>query len=119
MKLKLEAINDNRDFRKAYSNGRPYVSSYLVAYFLCTPRKRIRYGITASKKIGGAVTRNRVKRVIKEAFRLAAAEFELGDSRPGYDIVFVARAKTAEVKMQDVKKVLCKQLADAKITGTA
>jgi len=60
-----------------------------------------RLGITASKKIGGAVQRNRARRIIKEAYRLTEPEL-----KKGFDIVVVARKKAVCAKMWDMKKSL-------------
>ena len=59
--------------------------------------KGTRIGITASKKIGCAVERNRAKRVIRAAF----SQLE-GRINGSYAFVFVARTKTSKVKMQKV-----------------
>ncbi len=64
-------------------------------------------GITTGKKIGNAVRRNRARRVIR-----AAAEM-LPVTKGGYDIVFVARAKTVYKKSTDIYAVMKKQLASA------
>lgn len=64
-----------------------------------------RIGITTSKKIGNAVTRNRSRRVIRAAYS------QLKDSIDGnWDIVFVARSKTGAVKMQDVQSAMSEHL---------
>ena len=67
-------------------------------------------GITVSKKIGGAVVRNRAKRVIREAYRLI--EEDISD---GYDFIFVARTKTAQVSMNEVKSQLYKAMKKHKL----
>ena len=66
-----------------------------------------RIGLTATKKVGHAVPRNRARRVIR-----AAAEM-LPVTKGGYDIVFVARAKTVYKKSTDIYAVMKKQLASA------
>ena len=64
-------------------------------------------GITSGKKIGGAVQRNRARRIIRAAF----SQLE-GRINGSYDIVFVARTRTTAVKMQAVLADMEKQLAD-------
>ena len=56
-----------------------------------------RIGITASKRIGRAVQRNRAKRVIREALMMLKPQL-----KPGYDLVVVARSRTPYRKTQDV-----------------
>ena len=63
-----------------------------------------RVGITTGKKLGGAVQRNRCRRVIREAFRPLCAQVG------GYDIVFVARARTIEMKSTQLQVVMQRQL---------
>ena len=93
-------LNENRDFRRAYAKGKSRVHRLLVTYVL-----RNRVGFTATKKIGKACRRNRARRVIREAYRILEPQL-----RQGYDIVFVARGATGEVKMQEVLAVMKNQL---------
>ncbi len=62
----------------------------MVVYFKKNRYGQSRLGITVSKKVGNAVTRNRVRRLIKENYRLMEKEI-----RSGYDVVIVARARMA------------------------
>ncbi|MBQ3791773.1 MAG: ribonuclease P protein component, partial [Clostridia bacterium] len=75
-----------------------------------------RLGISASKKIGGAVERNRAKRVIREAYRQIDAEKTL---KKGWLIVISARTPSTVLKMQEVRRDLkyCLYKADM-IDGT-
>ena len=68
-------------------------------------KKETRVGITASKKIGNAVKRNRSRRIIREAFRSLK-----NNVKCGFDIVFVARAKTTMAKTGDVLKDMKREL---------
>jgi ribonuclease P protein component len=105
---KFESIKENRAFQRAYSRGKYYVGPVLVTYVVRRKGGELRVGITTGKKIGNAVKRNRSRRVIREAFR------ELADRvTPGYDLIFVARAKTPFVKCGEVKRVMEQQLKSA------
>lgn len=95
--MKSETIKENKDFRRLYYRGRTQASSCLVTYITKNRLDKNRVGITSGKKIGNAVKRNRARRVIRVAFSLY--ENRLNDC---YDIVFVARTKTGQVKMQEV-----------------
>ncbi len=96
---KNETIKKNRDFRKLYNKGKYIASQNVVTYAIKNKINRTRIGITTSKKTGNAVKRNRSRRVIRAAY------FNLKPFvKKGFDIVFVSRQKTSEVKMQEVLK---------------
>lgn len=104
-------INQNKDFQKIYARGKYFVSPVLVSYVMKSRfRQSLRVGITTSKKTGNAVRRNRSRRVIRAAFRAVQAQI-----RPGYDLIFVARAKTPFVKSGDVQRAMEQQLRSAGI----
>ena len=85
------SIKLNRDFKRLYYKGGCVSSDLLVVYYRKNSLKCNRLGITVSKKIGGAVVRNRIKRLIRESYRLIELEFNAY-----YDIIIVARSKCAE-----------------------
>ncbi len=101
-------IKTNIDFRRAYMRGRSYTNPALVIYVIKNHAGLCRIGITASKKIGNAVQRNRARRVIREAFRMIDSPI-----KESYDIVFVARTKTVFRKSTDIHSIMCSMLADA------
>ncbi len=102
----METLKHNREFLKLYKRGASMVSPALVTYLLPTRQGRVRIGITASTKIGGAVQRNRARRIIRAAFQ------ELSAGLPGScDIVFVARSRTTVCGMAEVKRAMEKHLA--------
>lgn len=95
---------ENKDFRTLYYRGKSRVHAGVVTY---VRRNRLGYprvGITTGKKVGGAVQRNRSRRVIREAFR------PLWPRVGSYDIVFVARTRTPELKSTDLTPVMERQL---------
>lgn len=103
-------IKENKSYQRAYNRGSAFVSPTLVTYVIKNKSNNLRVGITTSKKIGKAVQRNRCRRIIKAAFRSLK-----DDIKPGYDIVFVARTKTAFVKSTDISRCMTKHLKDANI----
>ena len=98
-------IHQNTDFRRVYGRGRSCTSPALAAYCLKNRAGICRIGITTSKKLGGAVERNRCRRVIKEAYRHLQPQ-----CTGGWDIVFVARFKTLRMKEGEVEKHMRDQL---------
>ena len=78
----------NHVFRRLYSKGSCVAGRYLVLYCKRNGTTENRVGITVSKKLGGAVVRNRARRRLRECYRLN--EHRL---RPGFDIVIAARSR--------------------------
>ncbi|MCL2513962.1 MAG: ribonuclease P protein component [Oscillospiraceae bacterium] len=103
---KTIAINQNSDFRRAYARGRQFTHPALVTYINKNRAGTVRIGITASKKIGNAVKRNRARRVIRAAYSSLEPYVKNGPC----DIVFVARAKTTESKSGDIARIMKKHL---------
>ncbi|MFI3325100.1 MAG: ribonuclease P protein component [Clostridia bacterium] len=103
--MKINAICENRDYRRIYARGNTIVTPSVVIYISKNRRKNVRVGITTSKKIGNAVKRNRARRIIRESIREI-----LPNIKEGYDLVLVARAKTPYLKSTQIKLVLLKQL---------
>lgn len=91
--LYTEIINKNKDFLYLYKKGKTIVCKYAVIYVKANKRPYNRLGITAGKKVGNAVCRNRAKRVIRQAYRENEALLPLG-----IDMVIVARAAICDIK---------------------
>ena len=98
------SIKNNREFQFLFKKGNSYVTQGFVCYFKRAEHPKNRLGIVASKKVGNAVLRNRAKRVIREAFRIAVKERIIGNFT--YDFVFVARAKTPYLKSTQVYELM-------------
>ena len=106
----VETLKTNSDFRRAYARGKSYTNPALVMYVRKNRAGSCRIGITASKKIGNAVQRNRARRVIREAFRQIKLPL-----KSGFDIVFVARTKTVFKKSTEIYDIMLPMLKDAKV----
>ena len=109
-RFRVVAINENRDFRRVYAKGKSSVSPALVTYVCKNRGKHLRVGITASKKIGNAVQRNRSRRVIRAALQQLWPRL---DQNRNVDLIFVARGKTPFVKSTAVEKVMAGHLREA------
>lgn len=96
----------NKEYRRAYYRGSAFSTPVVVVYILKNRKGANRLGLTASKKTGGAVERNRSRRIMKEAYRLSEQSLPVG-----YDFVLVARAKTAMAKTPDIMRALEKAVA--------
>ena len=81
------ALKLNHIFRRLYATS-GFANGYLVLYARKNHTGGNRVGITVSKKLGGAVVRNRVRRRLREVYRLHEEQFA-----PGWDIVVVARSR--------------------------
>lgn len=84
----------NHIFRRLYATS-GHANGYLVLYARPNRSHINRVGITASKKLGHAVVRNRVRRRLREIYRLNEALFA-----PGWDIVVVARSRCIDADFQ-------------------
>ena len=82
------SLKENRIFRRLYAKGKSAVSPTMVLYCRKNGQKESRLGLTVGTKLGCAVVRNRVRRRLREIYRLHEQEL-----LPGYDIVVVARVR--------------------------
>ncbi|MCL2106315.1 MAG: ribonuclease P protein component [Oscillospiraceae bacterium] len=97
----METLTRNGDFRRAYARGKSFAHPALVTYTLRNRAGVCRFGITASKKLGNAVQRNRCRRVISEALRTLDEPI-----RGNWDLVFVARARTKDIKSTQLREIM-------------
>jgi ribonuclease P protein component len=100
---KEERIKKNSHFKLIYSRGKSISNEYLVLYSFknVNNKNKNRVGITVSKKVGKSVVRNRVKRLIRESYRLNRDVL-----KKGFDFIIVARNKAAKAKFKDIEKSL-------------
>ena len=113
--MKFRAIKENHLYSKAYSKGKRAVTSALAVYILpdyaakrlakAHPLKQTvnRIGLTASTKLGGAVVRSRLRRIMREGLRALEKEKNI---KRGFLIVIAARSASVGLKSTEIKNQL-------------
>ncbi len=109
--MKHIAIGENHLYSKAYAKGAKFVGKHVIAYVLkdlkakklqnAHPLKLMvnRIGLTVSKKLGCAVVRSRVKRILREGLRQVEKKYEI---EKGYLVVLVARPACVDAKSTSI-----------------
>lgn len=106
--IKTQSLSENHRFRALYGRGKSRAGRFMAVYVM---KNRlgpvVRLGLTVSKKLGNAVTRNRIRRRIREAYRLHEQEI-----KNGYDIVIVARRAAERAPFEALAKELTALLGE-------
>ena len=97
-----------KQYALIYDKGSSWVNSLLVMKALPNELSLSRYGLSVSKRVGKAVTRNRIKRLLREILRLTPLE-------PGWDIVFIVRPAAATVDYASLEKSVQSLLSRARL----
>ena len=93
-----KSLKLNHVFRRLYHKGRSAAGKYLVIYCRKNGSQENRIGLTVSAKLGHAVVRNRIRRRLREIYRLHESQFQ-----PGWDIVGVARGRAVDAPYQKLE----------------
>lgn len=105
--MKKFKLTKNEEFRVVYRRGKSFSNELLVLYIYKNKRDYHRLGISVSKKVGKSVVRNRVKRLIKESYRLNSHKL-----KEGFDFIFIARVASNGKSFKNIESSfinLCKK----------
>ena len=112
--MRYRTLDKNWQFNRVYGRGKSYVHPHCVLYVAKNRLGYTRIGLTATKKVGHAVQRNRARRVMR-----AALSEHLAQNIGGYDIILVARGQTPRLKSTQLSKTLGKLFAKAGLPDKA
>jgi ribonuclease P protein component len=105
-------LRESRAFQAVYSRGRSWGDRLLALHVLPAPDDEIRVGVSVSKKIGGAVERNRVRRRLREVVRR-----RLGGLKRGCRLVLVARSEARHARFDELEAAVERLLSRADLIG--
>lgn len=98
--MTFESLKKPSEFSKVYKRGKSFADKNIVVYYMPNQLGITRVGFSISKKVGNSVVRNRVRRLIRESFRV---NFDFVGT---YDIIFVARVRSSGVEYHEMTKSL-------------
>ena len=96
-----ESLKENFQFRRLYRRGKSEAGPFVAVYCQRNGMDINRLGITTGGKLGKAIVRNRIRRRIKEAYRLSGKQM-----KRGYDIVVVARHRSVKTDYHHIESDL-------------
>ncbi|HUC93594.1 MAG TPA: ribonuclease P protein component [Paenibacillus sp.] len=108
MQRKLRLRNRN-DFNRIYRGGKSFANGQFVVYWSKRPQtEQFRMGVSVSKKLGNAVVRNRMRRVMKEIVRLNAPQIS-----EHTDFIVIARKPAVKMKTKELERSMLHVLRKA------
>ena len=114
-------LTRSEDFKRVRRYGKSYAHPLVVLIALKSEKSdqaNVRVGVAAGRTVGTAVTRNRAKRLLREAMRTMIPNIALRqaqDSASNLDLILIARAGLASASLQDTRQALQKLLQRAQI----
>ncbi len=100
---KEERLTKRSDFSAVYQEGKSVADRFLVLYYLPRSISGVKLGISVSRKVAGSVGRNRLKRLVREAWRAQSRQV-----KPGYHLVVIVRVAARDASYAQIVQSLAK-----------
>lgn len=110
MLKKQNRLKKRSDFNYIFRKGQPCKSRFVVFYYAKNNSNDVKVGIVVSKKIGNSVTRNRVKRLLREAVKA-----NLEQIKTGYNLIFIARSGIEKLTLAEIEATVKDFLISSKL----
>ena len=104
----MERLKNPREFSVVYKQGKPHFGKYVVVSVLPIDRSVSRVGFAVGKKVGKAVTRNKIKRRLR-----AIMQGQAGRLSPGFDVIVGAKQKSITASFGELEDDLCRVLKNS------
>jgi ribonuclease P protein component len=98
------------EFQRVWDDGKSWSHPLVILRASANGMEQCRFGFVAGKKIGGAVARNRAKRLMRESMRQHLAHIA-----PGWDVIVIARSAAAQAELQDIDAAITSLLERAQL----
>jgi len=106
-------LTRSTDFKRVRRTGKSYAHPFVVLVIQTSEAPKARVGVTAGRSVGGAVQRNRAKRLLREAIRPL-----LPNLLPGRDLILIARPALPAKSLQEIRQVITGLLHHAQILSS-
>lgn len=103
-------LRRSTDIKRVRRSGKSYAHPFIVLYTQKTEHPHARIAVSAGSKVGNAVQRNRVKRLLREAVKPYLSQLT-----PGSDVLLIGRSPLVELKLEPTRSVLQELLIRAKL----
>lgn len=108
----IARIRNKKDFNAAFSNGKRFRGVYIDAVVAKADNDKDtpRIGISIPARVGRAVVRNRMRRLVREAFRLARPQIQ-----KNVDVIIIVKKGALETSLKEIEADFCSMLREAKL----
>ena len=103
-------LTRSTDFKRVRRTGKSFAHPFVVLVVHTSEAPRVRVGVTAGRSVGGAVQRNRAKRLLREAMRPL-----LADLLPSWDLILIARPSLPAASLREIRQALIGLLRRAQL----